>query len=131
MTWDDTATAALIAYWQEGASAGTISKRLTASTGHVVSRSAVLGQVSRLRARGINLTPRVDAPKPGRPRKPVETDGCRWPIGDPGEESFHFCGAKPALGKPYCPEHCLVAYRKPEEKPRTGGYDMRPTGRVA
>jgi len=27
---------------------------------------------------------------------------CRWPIGDPAENEFHFCGRKPKTGTPYC-----------------------------
>jgi len=125
--WTEETIAALIAYWQAGASAGTISKRLTAQ-GTIVSRSAVLGQVSRLRAQGVHMAVRAEAPKPGRPRKqPLEIEGCRWPIGDPGEESFHFCCAKPAPGRPYCESHCAVAYRPREElAPRTGGFDIKP-----
>lgn len=38
---------------------------------------------------------------------------CCWPIGEPSRPSFHFCGADTVLGKPYCPEHCGLAYRKP------------------
>ena len=35
---------------------------------------------------------------------------CQWPIGDPQEKDFHFCEAEPLTGKPYCKEHCDVAY---------------------
>lgn len=37
---------------------------------------------------------------------------CKWPIGDPQEEGFHFCGAKKEGGSsnPYCPQHQQVAY---------------------
>ncbi len=35
----------------------------------------------------------------------LEHNDCRWPIGDPRHADFHFCGAKQALGKPYCQEH--------------------------
>lgn len=35
---------------------------------------------------------------------------CRWPCGDPGTESFFFCGAPQVDGKPYCPTHCAIAY---------------------
>ncbi len=35
---------------------------------------------------------------------------CLWPIGDPGEADFHFCGAETVPSKPYCPEHCARAY---------------------
>lgn len=36
---------------------------------------------------------------------------CRWPIGDPDSENFHFCGADVFVGKPYCYEHCRQAYQ--------------------
>ncbi len=35
---------------------------------------------------------------------------CLWPIGDPGDEDFHFCGEPALAGKPYCAEHCAKAY---------------------
>lgn len=36
---------------------------------------------------------------------------CRWPIGDPDSEHFHFCGESVFVGKPYCYEHCKQAYQ--------------------
>lgn len=36
---------------------------------------------------------------------------CRWPIGDPDSEHFHFCGETVFIGKPYCYEHCKQAYQ--------------------
>lgn len=36
---------------------------------------------------------------------------CRWPIGDPDSENFHFCGDAVFVGKPYCYEHCRQAYQ--------------------
>ncbi len=36
---------------------------------------------------------------------------CRWPVGDPGEADFAFCGAAPFKPYPYCVGHCLIAYR--------------------
>ena len=30
---------------------------------------------------------------------------CRWPIGDPKEPDFGFCGSPADFGKPYCDEH--------------------------
>ena len=39
---------------------------------------------------------------------------CQWPIGHPGERDFHFCGAAAADSKPYCNEHCAMAYRQRE-----------------
>ncbi len=37
---------------------------------------------------------------------------CCWPLGDPGTPGFHFCGATPLPGKPYCAEHAQIAYVK-------------------
>jgi GcrA cell cycle regulator len=36
---------------------------------------------------------------------------CRWPLGEPDEAGFAFCGAVPLARYPYCPAHCLIAYR--------------------
>ena len=36
---------------------------------------------------------------------------CRFPIGDPGEADFHFCGELPLAGAPYCAHHARIAYR--------------------
>lgn len=34
---------------------------------------------------------------------------CRWPIGDPRQSDFRFCGCSRVAGKPYCVEHVLKA----------------------
>ncbi len=46
--------------------------------------------------------------------KLVELDShtCRWPIGDPREENFCFCGKKVRAGQTYCDEHSQIAYIK-------------------
>lgn len=36
---------------------------------------------------------------------------CRWPIGDPREDDFTFCGRGIRAGTPYCPDHAGVAYQ--------------------
>lgn len=36
---------------------------------------------------------------------------CHWPIGDPREADFHFCGGRAAEGKPYCAHHCRISYQ--------------------
>ena len=36
---------------------------------------------------------------------------CHWPIGDPGEEEFHFCGRKTSGSLPYCEHHARLAYQ--------------------
>jgi len=36
---------------------------------------------------------------------------CRWPIGDPGEENFAYCGSQAGNGSPYCEHHTKLAYQ--------------------
>jgi GcrA cell cycle regulator len=38
-------------------------------------------------------------------------DTCRWPIGDPGNPDFFFCGGQAVTALPYCAHHCRVAYQ--------------------
>jgi GcrA cell cycle regulator len=44
---------------------------------------------------------------------------CRWPIGDPTQSEFRFCGAKklPGVG-PYCCHHAGIAYIPQNERRR-------------
>tara|TARA_B100001123_G_C15244845_1_gene1000492 strand:- start:135 stop:614 length:480 start_codon:yes stop_codon:yes gene_type:complete len=42
--------------------------------------------------------------------------GCEWPEGHPDEIEFHFCGKERFEDKPYCLEHCAVAYVIPEKE---------------
>lgn len=41
----------------------------------------------------------------------LKPNQCRWPIGDPDSDDFHFCGETVFSGKPYCYEHCRQAYQ--------------------
>ncbi len=41
---------------------------------------------------------------------------CRWPIGDPKDENFCFCGKKVRAGQTYCDEHSEIAYVKQIKK---------------
>ena len=42
--------------------------------------------------------------------------GCEWPQGHPDEADFHFCGKDRFEDKPYCLDHCAVAYVIPEKE---------------
>ena len=46
----------------------------------------------------------------------LDNHTCRWPIGDPKDENFHFCGRKVKIGQTYCEEHANIAYVKPGKK---------------
>ncbi len=41
--------------------------------------------------------------------------GCMWPLGEPGNKSFRFCGAEVLPKKPYCADHAAVAYLRPKK----------------
>ena len=36
---------------------------------------------------------------------------CRWPIGDPQSDDFHFCGRHKASGGSYCEHHARIAFQ--------------------
>jgi GcrA cell cycle regulator len=43
---------------------------------------------------------------------------CRWPMGDPTQADFRFCGLKTDAGVPYCSHHCRIAYQPAGERRR-------------
>jgi GcrA cell cycle regulator len=43
---------------------------------------------------------------------------CRWPIGDPAEPEFHFCGRKTCGPLPYCEHHARMAYQPVQARRR-------------
>ena len=43
---------------------------------------------------------------------------CKWPVGDPGDSSFHFCARRSETGIPYCGYHARVAYQPVSERRR-------------
>jgi GcrA cell cycle regulator len=52
---------------------------------------------------------------------------CRWPVGDPGQPDFFFCGGKATSGLPYCVCHSRIAYtpvadRRRAKRPVAPGY---------
>jgi GcrA cell cycle regulator len=51
----------------------------------------------------------------------LKENTCRWPIGDPGDPDFFFCGGSTMGGLPYCAHHCRIAYqpvdRRRERRP--------------
>lgn len=73
---------------------------------------------------------RLREPAPPRPAPQLETieparlaDGrlrgvrdlseqvCKWPIGDPSDKEFGFCGREKVCNSPYCEEHARVAFQ--------------------
>lgn len=46
----------------------------------------------------------------------LDNHTCRWPLGDPRDEDFCFCGKRIKTGQTYCEEHSQIAYVKPGKK---------------
>ncbi|HXI86433.1 MAG TPA: GcrA family cell cycle regulator [Parvularculaceae bacterium] len=41
---------------------------------------------------------------------------CKWPIGDPARDDFHFCGQSTPAGKSYCAYHAHLAFQPAQAK---------------
>jgi GcrA cell cycle regulator len=54
----------------------------------------------------------------------LEARDCRWPIGEPRNSDFHFCGARAAEGRPYCVLHWGMAFQPP--RPRNQRLALQP-----
>jgi len=49
----------------------------------------------------------------------LESHHCKWPLGNPRQSDFRFCGCRRLAGRPYCEEHTVVAgkmYTGPQPK---------------
>jgi GcrA cell cycle regulator len=58
----------------------------------------------------------------------VKDTMCKWPIGDPADTTFGFCGHASQDGSPYCAEHARVAFqpaKKRERRAREFDYIQR------
>lgn len=121
MSWTDEKVDTLKQLWSEGHTTGEIGKKLGVSKNAVVGKAHRLGLESRpspiKRKEIVKVKEEKIEVKVG---KVTLTDltltTCRWPVGDPKDEDFHFCGAKIPVGRTYCPEHSQVAYVKPNKK---------------
>jgi GcrA cell cycle regulator len=139
MAWTDERVEQLKQLWAEGLSASQIAGRIGG-----VTRNAVIGKVHRLGLAG-RATPTAPRPKSVRPspaepvsrvtplsleslchgvdRPTVSSIGgqqCKWPIGDPAAEDFHFCGQPTTSSKPYCAYHSQVAFQPSSARRETG-----------
>lgn len=44
---------------------------------------------------------------------------CRWPLGDPVEQDFHYCGQVSQADRPYCDKHDAMSRPVSQRKIRT------------
>lgn len=111
--WTPADDAALRDAMRRGDSHQAIADRLGRTKGAVAGRADRLGVARKKRdlenegpgwlARGMRAMPALP---------PVRF--CQWPIGDPRDEDFRFCGAPAVEGRPYCDRHCARAYTRYE-----------------
>lgn len=137
MAWTDKRIKALKKFWEKGLTASQIATELGE-----VTRNAVIGKAHRLGLSGrpsplkSNVKSAPAAAKPERkqqqqvPKKQITLlmlteHMCKWPVGHPGDDDFHFCGGQSSPGQPYCPHHSAMAYQerapKRDRRPRPAG----------
>lgn len=59
--------------------------------------------------------PAPRAPSAPRVAAQAGSKSCSWPVGDPKQPGFHFCGDAAEAGRPYCAHHCGIAYHRKSE----------------
>lgn len=59
------------------------------------------------------------------PLRELKSTSCRWPIGDPGDAEFHFCGRGKIDGLPYCTHHAKIAFVPQVRKTNAGFVDLQ------
>ena len=143
MPWDDSNVARLRELWDQGLPTAQIGKLLGFTKNAVVGKAHRIGlerrpspirrsavKPDRKKARSpivpklnfeqaINEAPNVEANF-----QPIVKNlftkhvarGCEWPHGHPDETDFKFCGQKRFEDKPYCLNHCAIAYVIPEKE---------------
>ena len=115
--WTEERLVLLKDLWEKGLSISQIGEELG------VSRNAVAGKVHRLmlpkRTSPISRSNKTAEPAPIEEDIPLRLSlrkikwsrsKCAWPSGDPKTTDFSFCSAPILPGKPYCQEHCELAY---------------------
>jgi GcrA cell cycle regulator len=112
MVWTEERISSLRTLWNEGRSASEIASCLGQ-----VTRNAVIGKVHRLGLDGRPspikgpMKPRVKRVAKEKTMMARTDHMCKWPIGDPRQPDFHFCGEDAQVGLPYCSHHASVAYQ--------------------
>lgn len=146
MGWTDESVERLRQMWSEGLTANEIAKKLGVTKNAIVGkvhRLCLTARPSPIKSKenealsedieqtGTNAAMSADlfentsaAGKSTSTNKKIEniklvdldSHTCRWPIGDPRDEDFCFCGKKVRTGQTYCDEHSQMAYVKATRK---------------
>jgi hypothetical protein len=84
-------------------------------TNHTHSQIAGILGTTKNAVSGVVWKIRQESWEPPPPRvyvfEKVRARECCWPIGDPDDSAFHFCGDEALIGRSYCVEHLRTAYR--------------------
>jgi GcrA cell cycle regulator len=56
---------------------------------------------------------------------------CRWPVGDPQDDGFHFCGQRRADGLPYCEQHARIAFQPVQRRRQAQTHMQAPVKKMA
>ena len=103
-TWTGAEIAQLRKLWgDKSLTCEMVGQRLGRTKNAVISKARRLGFAQKRESKAkVVIAPKVVA---------KDASGCLWPIGDPRQPEFHFCGAKKRAGSSYCAEHHVVAFR--------------------
>lgn len=52
---------------------------------------------------------------------------CRWPVGDPKDPAFGYCGSPVYAAHPYCAEHVAIAFQAPNRKDKKPSKNLKDT----
>ena len=141
MSWNDSNVARLKELWDQGLPTAQIGKLLGFTKNAVVGKAHRIGlerrpspirrtavKPDRKKARSpivptLNFETSNEATKQNAFQPAVKNlfssqtkRGCEWPEGHPDESDFKFCGKNRFEDKPYCIDHCAVAYVIPEKE---------------
>lgn len=56
----------------------------------------------------------------------IKNGMCKWPVGDPSTDEFHFCGQAASAGQSYCAYHARLAYQPAQKRKRRHGEASEP-----
>ncbi|MBL6946249.1 MAG: global cell cycle regulator GcrA-like protein [Rhodospirillales bacterium] len=113
--WTEKQVAELIRLWNEGLPTSEIGRQLGTTKNAVVGKAHRMG----LTKRQSPIRKKPDEPKIIRLRE-LRAGMCSWPHGEPGTPDFQFCGRPTVPSKPYCADHCDMAYVSGKERGNKG-----------
>ena len=133
MSWNEEKVNKLKELWGKGNTASQIAEIIGG-----ISRNAVIGKAHRLGLSGrmatkksnggisiirkkrvnisqaqkiIDISPVIDEPMNQKAFQDIKDGLCRWPLGEPEEMDFKFCGRNTKEGIVYCQSHYKQAYQ--------------------